>query len=247
MLTLLVLCSVIFWETGFVEFVLGGILLIFLSITAYGSFQIRANYYIKSINLGRKKGVALTFDDGPDPVTTPQILSILREADVKATFFVIGKKAEQYPELIRQIDSEGHIVANHSYSHSYFIGFFSTLKLSADIAKCNRIIAETIGKTPVFFRPPFGVTNPRFGKALRMNGMKSVGWSVRSFDTRAKNKYQLIDRVVRSIKKRDIVLLHDRMPITVEALPDMIGYCRSKRLRLEPLNIVVNQEAYVVE
>jgi peptidoglycan/xylan/chitin deacetylase (PgdA/CDA1 family) len=243
-LTALVLSSVIFWETGFVEFVLIGIAIAYLACTAYGSYNIEANYFIDSLNIGKTKGVALTFDDGPDPETTPAILAILKAANVKATFFVIGKKAALYPDLLRQIDDEGHAVANHSYSHSFGIGFFSTKRLSGDIAKCNEAIRAVIGKTPVLFRPPFGVTNPRYKTALKDNGMTSVGWSLRSLDTQAKNKYQIIDKVMSKLKRKDIVLLHDNIPVTVAALEDIIEHCKNKRLHLEPLSKVINKDPY---
>lgn len=243
-ITAIVLSSVIFWETGFVELVLGAIVAIYLIITAYGSFEIRANYFIQSINKGKKKAVALTFDDGPDPDTTPLILNILREKNVKATFFVIGKKAEKYPDLIRQIDDEGHIVANHSYSHNYLIAFFSTARLTKDLARCNEFIMQTIGKTPAFFRPPFGVTNPLYGTALKENNLKSIGWSLRSLDTRAKNKYQLIEKVISTLKRGDIVLLHDRLLITAEALEDIIEHIHSKKIDIELLSKIINKEPY---
>lgn len=244
-LTALVLSSVIFWETGFVEFVLIGIGVIYLACTAYGSSKIEANYFINSIHIGKSKGVALTFDDGPDPNTTPAILAVLKKFDVTATFFVIGRKAELYPDLLRQMDAEGHTIANHSYSHSYGIGFFSTKRLSDDIARCNEVIAAILGKTPILFRPPFGVTNPRYAAALKKNGMISVGWSLRSLDTQAKNKYQVIEKVISNIKRRDIVLLHDHLPVTADALEDIIEHCRNKRVLLEPLSKVINKDPYV--
>lgn len=149
-LTVIVLCSVIFMETDYMWFVVLAIFLLYLGITAYGSYQIQANYFIKSVNKG-KKSVALTFDDGPDPETTPRILEILREKKVKATFFIIGKKAEKYPDLLRQIYEDGHIIANHSYSHNYLIAFFSTSRLTKDLQRCNEFILQTIGKKPAFF------------------------------------------------------------------------------------------------
>jgi peptidoglycan/xylan/chitin deacetylase (PgdA/CDA1 family) len=243
-LTVFVLCSVIFWESGYVEFVLGTIAIIYLALTAYGSYRIDANYFIKSINRGRNKTISLTFDDGPDPNYTPAILSILRESNVKGTFFVIGKKAERYPDLLRQIHAEGHIIANHSYNHSYFIGFFSTTRLTRDLARCNDIITQTIGCRPVFFRPPFGVTNPNYAGALKANGLISVGWSLRSMDTLAKNKYQLIDNVISKLKRRDIVLLHDHLPVTASALTDIIEHCNNKRLPPAPLPQLLNLEPY---
>lgn len=242
----LVLCGFAFWETGYVEIILGLIVIIYLASTTYGSFQIKANYFVKSINKGNKKAIALTFDDGPDPEITPRILSVLKEKGVKATFFVIGKNAEKYPDLVRQIDEEGHIVANHSYSHNHLIGFFSKNRLNQDLTYCNETITAALGKSPVFFRPPFGVTNPRYAKVLKELKMQSIGWSLRSFDTRAKNKYQLIEKVISNLKRRDIVLLHDNRAVTADALEDLIEHCFNKNIDIQPLSIIINKEPYEI-
>ena len=218
--------------------------LIYLSIIAYGSYQIKSNYFITSINKGKRRSVALTFDDGPHPDKTPGILEILKEKNVKATFFVIGKNAEKYPDLLRQIDDNGHFIANHSYSHSYLIAFFSKGRLSKDLARCNEIIFQAIGKTPIFFRPPFGVTNPRYKRALTENGLQSIGWSLRSLDTRAKTKYQVIDKVISNLKRGDIVLLHDHLSVTADALEDIIEHINTKGIEIEPLSKVINMEPY---
>jgi peptidoglycan/xylan/chitin deacetylase (PgdA/CDA1 family) len=243
-ITAVALSSIIFWETGFVWYVILGMVFIYLLVTGYGSYQIRANYFINSINKGKSKAVALTFDDGPDPEYTPRILNILREKNVKATFFVIGKKAEKYPELLRQMETDGHIIANHSYSHHYLIALFSTFRLKKDLARCTEVISSVTGKTPLFFRPPFGVTNPRYKAALKENGLQSIGWSLRSMDTTADNKYQLIDSVISQLKRSDIVLLHDRLAVTAEALEDIIEHISNKRLTIEPLSKVINKEPY---
>lgn len=244
-LTTLVLCSVIFLETDFLWFVLGAITILYIATTAYGSYQIQANYFISSINKGKRKSVALTFDDGPDPEFTPRILDILSEKNVKATFFVIGKKAEKHPDLIRRIDEEGHTIANHSYSHHYLIALFSPSRLHRDLQKCNETVIGILGKTPAYFRPPFGVTNPFYGTAVKQNGLNSIGWSLRSMDTRAKSKYALIDTVISKLKKGDIVLLHDRLAVTAEALPDIIEHINTKKLAIEPLSVVISKNAYV--
>ena len=243
---ILILCGFAFWETGYVEIILAIIVVLYLASTSYGSFQIQANYFVTSINNGQKKAVALTFDDGPHPEHTPRILKILKDKGVKATFFVIGKNAEKYPELISQIDTEGHIVANHSYSHHYFIAFFSKNRLKADLQHCNEIIYQRLNKIPRFFRPPFGVTNPRYGSALKENNLQSIGWSLRSFDTRAKNKYQLIQTVISKLHKRDIVLLHDNLSVTADALEDLIEHCRSKNIEIQSLAQLINREPYDV-
>lgn len=240
----LVLCGFAFWETGYVEVILGIIAVIYLISTTYGSFQIKANYFVKSIHKGKKKSVALTFDDGPHPVNTPRILEILKEKNVKATFFLIGKNAEKYPDLVTRIDQEGHIVANHSYSHHYLIAFFSTDRLRRDLKRCNEIIFGILGKSPKFFRPPFGVTNPRYAAVLKQSGLQSIGWSLRSFDTRAKNKYQFIEQVISKLQKRDIILLHDNLSVTADALEDLIEHCRSKHIDIQPLSLIINTEPY---
>ena len=242
----LVLCGFAFWETGYVEYILGILVILYLISTSYGSFQIRANYFVKSIHKGKKKSVALTFDDGPHPENTPRILDILNEKGVKATFFLIGKNAEKYPDLVRRIDEEGHTVANHSYSHHYMIAFFSTKRLKNDLTNCNEVIYHIINKKVKFFRPPFGVTNPRYNTVLNELGLQSIGWSLRSFDTRAKNKYQLIQNVISKLQKRDIVLLHDHLSVTVDALEDLIEHCRSKNIDIQPLPLLINKEPYEI-
>ena len=242
----LVLCGFAFWETGYVEYILGILAILYLISTAYGSFQIRANYFVTSIHKGKKKAIALTFDDGPHPENTPRILEILKEKGVKATFFIIGKNAEQYPEIVRRIDGEGHTIANHSFSHNYLIAFFSTKRLEKDLAQCNEIIYQIISKKVKLFRPPFGVTNPRYNTVLNNLGLQSIGWSLRSFDTRAKNKYQLIQNVISKMQKRDIVLLHDHLSVTADALEDLIEHCRSKNIDILPLPLLINKEPYEI-
>jgi peptidoglycan/xylan/chitin deacetylase (PgdA/CDA1 family) len=244
-ITIIALSGIIFWETGFVWVVFGIIVLAYLAITSYGSFKIQANYFVKSIHQGKRKSIALTFDDGPDPDTTPQILETLRDKGVKATFFVIGRKAEKYPDLLRRIDEEGHIVANHSYSHNYLIAFFSKEKLKKDLDRCSNIITDILGKSPRFYRPPFGVTNPHYAGVLKELNLQSIGWSLRSLDTRANNKYEIINRVISKLKARDIILLHDDRKITAESLADLIEHCLQKDVKIETLSRLIQKEPYV--
>ena len=243
-ITILALCSIIFWETDYLWFVLAGIVLLYIGITIYGSFKIQANYFLKAINKGHKKGIALTFDDGPDPVTTPQILDILNDKGVKGTFFVIGKKAEQYPELLRRIDQEGHTIGNHSFSHHKMIGFFSGTRLKADLVHCNEAVEAAIGKVPQFFRPPFGVTNPRYADVLKELQWHTIGWSLRSLDTRASNKYQIINKIIANLKSRDIILLHDNLAVTADSLSDIIEHCVQQGHQIVPLSKLIQKEAY---
>ena len=104
-----------------------------------------------------EKAVALTFDDGPDPIHTPRILNILEENNIKATFFLIGSKIETYPELVKRIYEEGHIIGNHTFSTPSYT-LWNSNKIYEDIRKTNDIIYKITGKFPFFFRPPSGVT-----------------------------------------------------------------------------------------
>ena len=96
--------------------------------------------------------VALTFDDGPDPVYTPRLLDLLREKDVKATFFVVGKRADQYPEIVRRACAEGHLVGNHTWSHYPLFCFLMPRRLRAEIERGSDSVRRSCGFSPRFFR-----------------------------------------------------------------------------------------------
>ena len=220
------------------------VVILFGAIIIYGSFFIQANFFVDSINRGEEQGIAFTFDDGPDPITTPKILSILEAEKIKATFFVIGEKAEKHPELIIEMDKKGHSIANHSYEHSNTIGFTLTEKLSSDIKKCSDVIENAIGKRPRMFRPPFGVTNPKFFRVLKELHLTSIGWSGRSLDTITFNKSTLVNRVKRSVKNGAILLFHDTQHITLEALPEIINHCRKNGIKIVSLQELIKLEPY---
>ncbi|MGB9867236.1 MAG: polysaccharide deacetylase family protein [Bacillota bacterium] len=114
--------------------------------------------------------VALTFDDGPDPNTTGEILRLLRQRGLKATFFVIGAKCQRYPEIVRQIAAEGHSVQNHSFWHSFSEGV-------EDLTATSQIIAKLTGVEPTYFRPPGGVLSKNTAEAVRKLGLKVAYWS----------------------------------------------------------------------
>lgn len=241
-----VVCAVIalfFGQTIMWAFA-GLLLVIHLGLTAYGSAQIQANYFVDSINYGSGNRIALTFDDGPDPEMTPQILKVLNDANVKATFFLIGHKVEQHPNIVKQIEQAGHIVADHSYSHSNTIAIFPTAKLTADIKQGADVIEQATGKRPLWFRPPFGVTNPRYPKALKTLGMCSIGWSVRSMDTTNPPAETLLRRITDRIKPGSIVLLHDTQQVTLEILPQLIQQVRESGMEIVGLPELINKRPY---
>lgn len=222
--------------TIFLPFAFFSALILFMGLLAYGSFRLKANYFLDSIHKGKNEGIILTFDDGPDPETTPMILDLLKKENLKATFFVIGMKAVKNPELLDRMILEGHTVGNHSFSHHKAIAFFSHGKLEEDLSKCSRVIREITGHNPVFFRPPFGVTNPKFGRIVNRLGMKSIGWTVRSFDTIKTDSKVLAAKICRKTKPGSILLFHDTRKVTVEALPEMLAHFKKNNLAVIPIH-----------
>lgn len=221
---------------GTTGYLLGTTAFLWLVVTAYGSYNIGFNWFVKSLHTVEGDAIALTFDDGPDPVLTPRVLSLLKEENVYATFFLIGEKAEQYPEVVRQIQNEGHAIGNHSYSHSRDIGFFSRARLAEDLAKCSRVLESLTRQKVRMFRPPFGVTNPRYRRVLADLNMISVGWTLRSYDTVIKDSVKLERRLIGKLGPGKIVLLHDTMDQTVTVLPAVIAECKSRGINFVKLS-----------
>ncbi|MBN2238001.1 MAG: polysaccharide deacetylase family protein [Bacteroidales bacterium] len=192
----------------------------FLLLVIDGSMHIQRNFYFKSINeLKNKQAVLLTFDDGPDPKITPQVLDILDKNQVKAIFFLIGEKAEKYPELVKEIVKRGHSLGNHSFMHSHWFDFFCAKEMHEEITKTTSILSK-LGKQQVkYFRPPFGVTNPNLKKALTKTNLLSVGWTFRSFDTlKNKSAEEIAARIKATIKGGEILLFHDNRKKAVDVL-----------------------------
>lgn len=218
-----------------------------VSVIAYGSSHIGVNYFINSVNKTGSPGITLTFDDGPHPVITPRILEVLEKNQIKAVFFVIGKHARQYPELVKQMHRQGHVVANHSYSHSVFLPLFSSKKLHRDIEECSKILEQQIGQKVTLFRPPFGVTNPRFKKVLADLRLTSVGWNIRSLDTVIKQPEALLERISKRLAPGSILLLHDNQEVTLQALPLIIDYCTGAGLPIVPWASHTHQAEFYVK
>ncbi len=175
------------------------------------------------------KKVALSFDDGPNSEITPRVLEILKHYGVKAAFFVCGANARRHPHLVRQINDEGHIVGNHTFSHSLFL----TLSGLAfrETLKTQKILTDILGKDSRFFRPPHGLASPFFLKRLRRLGFKIIPFDVVAYDwKRSTTAEKIIERVKKSVKDGSIIVLHDgdeikekaeRMEV-VKALPGVI-------------------------
>ncbi len=157
--------------------------------------------------------VALTFDDGPHPVYTPQLLDGLKERGVHATFFVVGKNILGNEALLKRMETEGHLIGNHTYSHVK-LSELDIARACAEVEKTNALICEVTGKEPEFIRPPFG----EWKKAMECSfEMIPVLWDVDPLDWTTKNTALVVERVLKDTKPGDIILLHDYYQSSVDA------------------------------
>ena len=204
-------------------FVLGLLVTVYLVIFIIGVSMLKLNFFVSATCRGdsRAKRVVLTFDDGPDPAATPILLEVLRRHQIKAAFFPIGTKTRDYPEMIKQIDQEGHILGNHSFRHVWWTNFLISWALDREIRMAQEAIEAAISKVPAYFRPPIGLTNPHLRSALKKHGLSVVGWDVRPFDTTASAE-KVIRRVLKKIRNGSIIALHDtgRSPADLARLTD---------------------------
>jgi len=217
----------------------------FVLVSFIAPFFTGISYFLPIITHGKSSGksVSLTFDDGPDPISTPALLTLLAKKNIQATFFVTGKNASRHPDLIQDILRQGHTIGNHSYQHDPLIMLKSSKKLFQEIQRTQDIL-KTYGIHTFAFRPPAGITNPKLGRILSRLGMYCVNYSCRAFDMGNRRIPNLSGKILRKIQPGDIVLLHDIIPakekkqrmlkwlIEIEGVVDGI---RKKGLEVIPL------------
>ena len=165
-----------------------------------------------------KKKIALTFDDGPHEKYTPMLLDGLKERKVSANFFILGKNAERYPEIVKRMKEEGHIIGNHSYSHVQ-LNAMKEVEACKEMTRANEVVEEITGEAPNYVRPPFGA----WSKDLEcITNMLVVLWDVDPLDWKCQNKDLVVKRVVSNVEEGDIILLHDSYQSTVDATFEII-------------------------
>ncbi len=157
-----------------------------------------------------EKCAALTFDDGPDPIYTPQILAILKKYGVHATFCVVGRQVKKNPDLVRQIIAEGHKIANHSMNHDEHVAYRSVAKIKQEVlAEVALIESVAPGTSVEYFRAPGGTWNMRVRKLAASWGMKPLGWSVDTKDWQEPGVEAIVSMVKNRLHSGGVILMHD--------------------------------------
>lgn len=185
-----------------------------------------------------QKMVALTFDDGPDPEVTPQVLELLAQARVRCSFFCIGARLMAFPDLARAIVAAGHSIENHTHSHTHRFSFLGPDGLRAEIQAAQADVLSLTGQTPRFFRAPAGLRNPLLEPVLADLGLHLTSWTRRGFDTVSGDAERVYPRLERGLAAGDILLLHDGhsartttgRPVVLDVLPRLLERLASRRL-----------------
>jgi len=185
---------------------------VFMLMCMAAPFIPTCSFFLPVISRGTfsRKAVALTFDDGPDPLTTPELLRLLKKHKVSGTFFVTGHRVVRYPELTREIVAQGHSLANHSFHHDMLGAFRSTQTMQHEIETTQRALKE-LGIVALAYRPPMGITSPRLRRVMQKEGMFVVNFSCRAWDGGNRRIKDLSQRILKRVRANDILLLHDNL------------------------------------
>jgi peptidoglycan-N-acetylglucosamine deacetylase len=225
------------------------------ALTSYATLAPRSQLWCRLISRGRtdRPRVALTFDDGPVAGATDRVLDILAEMNVKATFFVIGCNVERSPELLRRIDSQGHLVGNHSFEHLHWGFARGRGYWVQELQKTNALIEQLIGKRPALFRPPMGIKTWRIASAARRQGQQIITWSRKARDGVITTPDEIVTRLTQDVGPGDILALHDgidpqrrRNPQpTLDALRRVIDRLKERGLEPVRLDELIQTEPYL--
>ena len=185
-----------------------------------------------------KKQLALTFDDGPNSKVTPQLLAVLKWYHVKATFFLVGARVDANPELVKAEYAEGHCLGNHTYHHDRLTKIGPS-EYRAEIRDCAQAIERATGQPPRFFRPPGGRCDAQVTHTAEQLGCQTVLWTVNPGDFRHPGSARIENDVIGGARNGAIILLHDGVQETVDALPNIIETLRGRGFRFVTLDEMI--------
>lgn len=207
-----------------------------LYLLCYGGFEGPVDWFMGTDSHGdrQRPRVALTFDDGPHPVHTPELLDALAELEVPATFFLVGRDVDANPALVARMALDGHELGNHTYRHRY-LPLARSSSVEHELRATDRAIARAAGVVPRIARPPWGGRSPRNVQVFRRLRKRLVLWDVNSFDWKGKPAREVVDRVLARARAGSIVLMHearDGGETTVEAVRMLVPALRARGFEL---------------
>lgn len=188
-----------------------------------------------------RKWVAITFDDGPHPAYTPQLLNILKKNKAKATFFVVGMMAEQFPDLVRDEIAAGHSVGNHTYHHVNLTRI-PPVYVAAELKACGQILQAITGQAPHLFRPPGGDYNDAIASTAENLGYTTVLWTDDPGDYASPGQKVIDDRTIQRLSNGGIILIHDGVQQTIDLLPSLIKQLRAKGFELVTIDEMMGRK-----
>ena len=191
-----------------------------------------------------RREICLTFDDGPDPEVTPQVLDLLDRHRAKATFFCVGEKVAAHPGIVGDIARRGHGIENHSARHSAAFALYGPLRLKRELEAAQGTIARIAGQAPRYFRAPVGLRSPLLDPVLARCGLRYVSWTRRGFDMLHRDPESVLRRLTRSLAAGDILLMHDSAraptrdgtPVALAVLPELLNRIRAQGLKCVTLS-----------
>lgn len=234
-------------EPGQWRWILGAVVVNHLLIAAAGlwprSNWLGENWTRLPVAATARNEIALTIDDGPDPIVTPLVLDILDRYAVQATFFCVGEKAARHPELCREIVRRGHTVENHSQHHRHNFSLLGPHGFTRELQAAQDTLTMISGQRPLFFRAPAGLRNPFLDPVLKRLGLRLATWSVRGFDTQTNDATLVKNRLLSGLRAGAIFLLHDGNAartsdghaVILDVLPDLLEAAAAARLRFVTL------------
>lgn len=227
----------------------------FILLSLFAPFLPFLGYYLPVISRGKsgEQAVALTFDDGPDPLSTPELLRLLSKHEVKATFFVIGEKVAEHPELVKDIVRQGHSIGNHTYTHDNLMLFKGSHRLLKEVEATQNVLRE-LGVTSFVFRPPAGITSPDLYPVLQHLNLHAVNFSCRAFDGGNRRIRNLSKIILKRVRPDDIILLHDTRPKNEHLFPcwlkemdQLLSGIEKKDLKVFPLSAIIGMPVMGVQ
>lgn len=189
--------------------------------------------------------VALTFDDGPSSKVTRRILGLLRRYHIAATFSVIGKNAEQYPELLKKATAQGCELVNHSWWHERLTDL-SDEQIEETIAKTDGVIRDASGEDTIFVRPPYGSSDDRVSKVLEKMGKAQLLWNADSRDWELETAEQIVEEMLNQMEDGSVVIMHDIYPSSYKALTILIPELQRRGFEFVTVSEMLKRKAVTV-